>query len=456
MKITKQIGKFWLPDSPWHRVYGEFELIKETLGRLLLFDVIDTFVSKAAYFNEHFQLMQHPLIIGKLKDGTGIALLQSSFRSISLNGYYEYNIDITVFTGPILIRSVEDLVFNKISFSFDQLHQYLGICIRERDYQQDPQSISVKYTPSKETFKICDSLECSFNYIYDYSFSSSLSTTQISSVTLIELESISSNSIRNWLDIIDKNIGAFFSIAIGKYLCPIRIKAIFEFESKLFKFNIFYRLFNNHNELSHNKRQSLQNMMPDLKDYLAAFYNFSTHYLLIIDNYLTLYKFDAILEYKFLSAVYSVESYSRYINQDHYFFSPEEFESNYYNPLTTYIKSKFSDPTNSDYINRLINSIKFSNELSLRALLTQIFNENKDIIDQIFSVNIDDLIAKIVDTRNWYTHFTKENEKSAAKGYELFELYIKIKVLFEICLFKQLKMQKEIIVQTIKNTYLLD
>jgi hypothetical protein len=154
--------------------------------------------------------------------------------------------------------------------------------------------------------------------------------------------------------------------------------------------------------------------------------------------------------------VYSVESYSRYINQDHYFFSPEEFESNYYNPLTTYIKSKFSDPTNSDYINRLINSIKFSNELSLRALLTQIFNENKDIIDQIFSVNIDDLIAKIVDTRNWYTHFTKENEKSAAKGYELFELYIKIKVLFEICLFKQLKMQKEIIVQTIKNTYLLD
>ncbi len=77
MKITKQIGKFWLPDSPWHRVYGEFELIKETLGRLLLFDVIDTFVSKAAYFNEHFQLMQHPLIIGKLKDGTGIALRNS-------------------------------------------------------------------------------------------------------------------------------------------------------------------------------------------------------------------------------------------------------------------------------------------------------------------------------------------------------------------------------------------
>lgn len=455
MTISRQIGKFWLPDSPKHKVYGEFELIEESLGRLLLFDIIDTSVSKDEYFNKYFQHMQHPLIIGKLKDGTGIALLQSSFRSISSKDYYEYNIDITVFTGSKKIKSVEDLVFNNISFSFDHLHQYLGTCIREREYQQDLKSIIVKYTPSKVTFKICDSLECSFNYVYDYSFSSSLSTTQISSVTLIEFKSISSISIQDWLKIIDKNIGAFLSIVVGKYLCPTRIEVNTKFKHKPYGFEVFYRYFNKHSELLHNKRNSLNNMMPGLKNYLAAFYNFATQYPLIIDNYLTLYKFDAILEYKFLSAVYSVESFSRYINPKHYFFSPEEFKSIYYKPLTKYIKSNLSDPTNNDYIRRLTNSIKYSNELSLRELLKQIFDENKDIIEKIFSDNMCDLIDKIVDTRNWYTHFTKELEPLAAKGSELVKLYNIVKVLFEVCLFKQLKMPDELIVQTIKNTYLL-
>ncbi len=36
MKNSKQKGKFWLPDSPDQKVNGEFELIDETLGNLLL------------------------------------------------------------------------------------------------------------------------------------------------------------------------------------------------------------------------------------------------------------------------------------------------------------------------------------------------------------------------------------------------------------------------------------
>lgn len=144
--------------------------------------------------------------------------------------------------------------------------------------------------------------------------------------------------------------------------------------------------------------------------------------------------------------MYSIESYSRYINQDHYFFSLDEFNRIYYSPLTTYIQGTLSSETNSDYILRLKNAIKYSNELSLRALLKQLLNENKDIVNQIFSDKIGVLTSKIVDTRNWYTHFTKELEPLAAKGYELYELYVKVRVLFEVCLFKQLQMPDALIV----------
>lgn len=453
--MSKQKGKFWLPESPDHQVDGDFELIDETLGYLLLHDVIDASVSKVVYFNEHFQRMQHPLIIGELKDGTRIALLQSSFHSISLNDSYEYYIDITIFTGPLLIGSEADLEFKKISFSFDHLHQYLGTCIIKHDLQSAPQSVSTRFTSVEDTFSLNDSLLCRINYAFDGSFSY-LSSSQLSPITMIDLESTSSICIRDWLKIIDENIGAFLSIVIGKYLCPIRIKAAFKFESKSYKFDVFYRYFNKHNDLSVNKKLCLQNMMPGLKNYLAAFYKFSTEHPLIINNYLTLYKFDAILEYEFLSAVYSVESYSRYINQDHYFFSSDEFNKTYYSPLNTYIMNTLTSEDNSEYIRRLNNAVKYSNELSLRALLKQLLNENKDVVNQIVSDNIGDLTSKIVDTRNWYTHFTKELEPSAAKGYELYELYVKVRVIFEVCLFKQLQIPDEVTVQTIKNTYLLD
>lgn len=61
MEIYKQKGKFWLPESSDHQVDGEFELIEESHGRLILFDVIDVIddsVSKEEYLNKNIQYMK--------------------------------------------------------------------------------------------------------------------------------------------------------------------------------------------------------------------------------------------------------------------------------------------------------------------------------------------------------------------------------------------------------------
>lgn len=456
MKNAKQKGRFWLPASPHHKVDGDYDLIDEALGCLTLYDLIDTSVSTAIYWNEHFKRMQHPLIIGELRDSTFVALLQSSFRSISIDDTYVYDINVTLFTGTICLESEDELEFKTISFSFDHLHLYSGTCNIEEGLQFDPRSFSVKYATFTESFNLYDSLRCSFNYEFDSSFSSYLSTSTFTPVTFIEMESNTKMGILDWLRIIDKNIGSFLTILVGKYMCPIRVKVVFEFENKPYPIYVFCRVFRKHSDLSHNKKDYLKDLMPDLKNYLAAFYSFSIKYQLIVDNYLSLYKFDTVLEYKYLSAVYSIETYSRYVNQNHFFFSKEEFENTFHRPLIAYINSTISGDTNVDYVDRLKNAIKYSNELSLRALLKKLINETIDVFGEIFKDKVSDLAAKIVITRNWYTHFTKELEPSAAKGYDLYELYKKTRILFEILLFRQINMPDDVIIKTVKSTYLLD
>ncbi|PKN76060.1 MAG: hypothetical protein CVU49_01430 [Candidatus Cloacimonetes bacterium HGW-Cloacimonetes-2] len=455
-RFTKQRGEFWLPQSPDHKVDGDFELINEALGLLTLYAVIDPTIDRATYCNEHFKRMQHSLIVGQLRSGEGLALLQTSFHSVSFDDTYCYFIDCTIFTGPILIGDESDLQFSNITFSFDNLPQYLGTCSIDHGHDLKPQSYYCKYTSADDSFSLTDSLSCRFNYVFDSSFSSYLSTAQFSPVTLIELRHTSVIGILDWLKLIDNSIGAFFSILIGHYLCPIRLSVKILFESRPYQFDVFYRYFNKHKDIVSNKMQCLRNMMPELKDYIRNFMVFAGNYRVIVSNYLAIIKFDAILEYQFLSAVYSVESFSRYVYENHYFFDKDEFNCKYNNPLTRYISEYLTDHENQDYIERLKNATKYSNERTLRSSLKLLFKENEEVISQILDLDIAYDVNQIVNSRNWYTHFTKELEFSAANGYDLYELYKKVRILFEVLLFKQIKVPDDVIMSTIKSTYLLD
>jgi len=233
------------------------------------------------------------------------------------------------------------------------------------------------------------------------------------------------------------------------------INAQCECESQSYTCPVYYRYFNKHSNLFNNKRLCLQKMMPELEENMCEFYDFSQKYPLIIKNYLTLYKFDAILEYQYLSAVYTVESFARYVHQDHNYFPNKEFQQKIVEPLYKYIDQNIIC-NNKDCIQRLKNAIKYSNEPSLRSIIKQLLNNNKDIISQIINDNLKTLTTNIVDTRNWYTHYSKEFEVKAKTGYELYNLFVKVRILFETCLFRKLHMSDEHIISTIKTTYLLD
>jgi len=213
-KFAKQKGKFWLPKSPEHKVDGEFELVDEALGILTVYDVIDSSVNYAVYINEADERMQHPLIIGQLNNNEYVALLESSFHFLHIKGdkkIFGYYINVTVFNTPFLINSENELEFKKISFSYDNLTQYLGYPNVEHDFNKESLSVSNKFTTYENSFILSNELLCKIIYTFDSSFSLTQKTSFISPITIIDLESSSEKNIFQWLKLIDNNIGSFFS-----------------------------------------------------------------------------------------------------------------------------------------------------------------------------------------------------------------------------------------------------
>jgi hypothetical protein len=84
------------------------------------------------------------------------------------------------------------------------------------------------------------------------------------------------------------------------------------------------------------------------------------------------------------------------------------------------------------------NSLKYSNELSLKRRLLDLYKTYSSpyLLEQIPDPKR--FFQKVVDCRNYYTHYSIENEKEALKGKNLFELNQKLKALLIICICKHI------------------
>jgi hypothetical protein len=82
------------------------------------------------------------------------------------------------------------------------------------------------------------------------------------------------------------------------------------------------------------------------------------------------------------------------------------------------------------------NSLKYANELSLKRRLLDLF---KNYSSAYLAEKIQEpkrFFQKVVDCRNYYTHYSKENQEHALKGKDLFELNQRLKALLIICICK--------------------
>jgi hypothetical protein len=100
-------------------------------------------------------------------------------------------------------------------------------------------------------------------------------------------------------------------------------------------------------------------------------------------------------------------------------------------------------------------TLRYANQFSLRTRLRKIAERLSSNFPIQFIAAEDprrNFVNKVVDTRNYLTHFDPDLQNKAAEGEELYDLTQKLKTLLEICLLEELGLSlDEIRMMTSKN-----
>ena len=247
----------------------------------------------------------------------------------------------------------------------------------------------------------------------------------------------------NDYDNIFHNIQNFLTLAINTPVYPLVVKGEnknhdifmiysnnkFTLSNKINPFTMFNPLtMLTFQDISDNFEQILNNWFAQF-DALKRVYNL---------YFSTFYNKPMCIENEFLNLIYALEAYHRrkyggnYLSEDEY----KNVIDNLYQAIPANL--------NKDLKEKLESNIKYSNEISLRTRLKQIFKEHDELLKLIIDKNF---INDIIITRNYWTHYDKNLEIKAKKGTEIVELVDKIKWILKLVFLKDLGVS----VQTIKK-----
>jgi len=90
--------------------------------------------------------------------------------------------------------------------------------------------------------------------------------------------------------------------------------------------------------------------------------------------------------------------------------------------------------------------LAYSNEPSLRKRLKEILRRDPGVMEPIVGGSKKEgvgFVGKVVDTRNYLTHYDEGKKEAAAVGRELYELTERLKSVLEACLLREVGFEGE-------------
>ncbi len=404
----------------------------------------------------NFTWETYPLIFGKIGYSHYVLKKVRQYSSEVTTGRatYRFEADITIDLGGLSLQNEKEIAFNNMRFSLEDLFFYIGQKNVVLNMNHEQRECGIQYKELKsDNFMLGNDFTYFFNHSYDYTLEYGNYNFKAEARTDIEITSKKDKyvSVEKWLELIERSFSMLFTFLIGRYMCPINVKTKVLTDSKPHFIRIYYRYFKKKKDYKRNKRMRLGSIIPKLPTYLSLFYDFEKRYPQATDIYFSLYRHDDILEYKFLTAVYSIETFSRDTLEDHFYIDENDFKSKCYEPLKQVIFHELNI-NNRSLQENLLDRVRYANQRSFITLLKDIIEKHRDLLSEIAEICPDKDSPNIRDMRNWLTHYDPKTKKKADK-LDLIELYDKVRIIFEVALYKQINMEDDHIISIVKAIY---
>ena len=415
-------GIWWLPDEPEKQVSGT---LRFTPNEGAILDLIGSFKD----IKEINKMLELEIILGISSNGKNITLHKcfETKSNVSVPGLLTSSFYANeVFVGAHFQKS-EDIKFRELSICYSYLDEWVNISGFNIQYP-DKSEVVIKY---KQPEPIQASIGEDCKMFIDFQVTIVQKEASIKQRTYIRIEPSVEKSLEEYWNIM-RDIQNFLSLGVTEPVYPLTITGITEANNS--PVEIYY----------HSPEIS---KVPKTLCMLFTFKDISDRFEILLKNWFenadtlgpvydlyfgTLYNPRMYLQHQFLSLVQAIEAYHRrkfegkYLSNDDYEPTYEKFKK-FINELA--IEPSFKEALKS--------KLKYGNEHSLRKRLKDLFEKYKEVVDD-FIEDKDIFVNRVVDTRNYLTHYDKNLMEKAVDGEQLYYVTQQLKIVIVICLLSEL------------------
>ena len=349
----------------------------------------------------------------------------------------------------------EKLEFHTLTFSVEGANDWIDLTGIQISHEKDTRATNICVSQlDKKTFTIDD--ELSVNILFKYEFKYGTGSDKFSAIedVRIQIESNRECDFRTITSLAHK-VAELLSFAIGT---PVSIKDV-----EVTNLNIVRKVFKVDRPLAISVfygSQLYTSSEPTVKKHemLFLFTQVENEFGEILSKWLTLY--DSIgpalglyfstksnaqryLDGKFLAIIQALETYSRRTNNE-----LQMSESDFRNVINL-----ISSACPSEKVDWLNGRLFHANELTLAQRLSRLLEKVEYVLSEPGSSK--QFIRKVVDTRNYFTHYDESLKNRSVKGEELWDCFSKLEAIFQVTLLNELGFDEERIKAIVNRNYRL-
>lgn len=432
-------GIWWLPYKPEKQVSGTLRFIPNE-GAIL--ELIGSFKD----IKDINKMLEAEIILGISSNGENITLHKcfETKSNISLLGLLTSSFYANeIFIGAHFQKS-EDIKFRELSIRYSYLDEWVNISGFNIQYP-DKKEVVIKYKQPEpiqasigEDCKIFIDIQATYP-----THSIAQKEAGVKQKTYIRIKHSIEKSLDGYWDIM-RHTKNFLSLGITEPVYPLAIIGITEANKQTINDKLYnppVEIYYHSPEISkapktlypHDMLFTFKDISDRFKIFLKNWFEKADTLSPVYDLYFgTLYNPWMYLQHQFSSLIQAIEAYHRRKFEGKYL-SNDDYES-IYEKFKKFINELAIEPS---FKEALKSKLKYGNEYSLRKRLKDLFEKYKEIIDG-FIENKDIFINRVVDTRNYLTHYDKNLREKAVDGKQLYYVIQQLKIVIVICLLSEL------------------